>query len=126
MEEVAVNFAHPIFFWVMAAAIPALVIFFVWTWRVKQKLISQFVQSRLLANLTVGVSHSRQILRLVLLMIAVALLLLTLARPQWGFAWEEAKQQGLDIVVAIDTSRSMLAEDVAPNRLTRAKLAALD
>ena len=110
----------------MLLAIPALAAFFFWTWRVKQKLISQFVQSRLLADLTVGVSHQRQILRLVLLVIAVAFVFLALARPQWGFVWEEAKQQGIDIVVAIDTSRSMLAEDVPPNRLTRAKLASLD
>ena len=59
-------------------------------------------------------------------MLAVACLILALARPQWGFAWEEVKQRGLDIVVAIDTSKSMLAEDIAPNRLARAKLAALD
>jgi Ca-activated chloride channel family protein len=121
-----VRFAQPYFLWVMLLAIPALAGFFFWTWRIKQKLISQFVQSRLLANLTVGVSHKRQIFRLVLLVIAVTFVFLALARPQWGFAWEEAKQQGLDIIVAIDTSRSMLAEDVAPNRLTRAKLAALD
>src|SRR6185295_12827799 len=53
-------------------------------------------------------------------------LILALARPQWGFDWEPTKQRGLDIIVAIDTSKSMLAEDIAPNRLTRAKLAALD
>jgi Ca-activated chloride channel family protein len=52
--------------------------------------------------------------------------MLALARPQWGVVWEEANQQGRDILVAIDTSRSMLATDMAPDRLTRAKLAALD
>ena len=56
----------------------------------------------------------------------MACLILALARPQWGFDWEEVKQRGLDIVVAIDTSKSMLAEDIAPNRLARAKLAALE
>jgi Ca-activated chloride channel homolog len=80
----------------------------------------------LLASLTGGVSHRRQKLRLTLVVLAAALLLVTLARPQWGFAWEEAKQRGLDIVVALDVSKSMLAEDVSPNRLERAKLAALD
>jgi Ca-activated chloride channel family protein len=58
--------------------------------------------------------------------LAVVCLILALARPQWGFDWEEMKQRGLDIVVAIDTSKSMLAEDIAPNRLARAKLAALE
>jgi Ca-activated chloride channel family protein len=93
---------------------------------VKRQLILQFVQSRLLASLTVGVSPARQKFRLVLLVVAATALMVALARPRWGFDYEEARSRGLDIVVAIDTSRSMLAEDVAPNRLTRAKLAALD
>lgn len=112
--------------WLLLILVAPLCAFMFWTWRAKQKLIAQFVQSRLLANLTVGVSQARQKLRLILLIAAVFFLVLALARPQWGFSWEEARQQGLDIVVAIDTSRSMLAEDLAPNRLTRAKLAALD
>jgi Ca-activated chloride channel family protein len=74
----------------------------------------------------VGVSTTRQKIRIGLLVASVAFLIVVLARPQLGFDWEEAKQRGLDVVVAIDTSKSMLAEDVAPNRLTRAKLAALD
>jgi Ca-activated chloride channel family protein len=56
----------------------------------------------------------------------VALLIIALARPQHGFDLQKVEQRGLDIVVAIDTSKSMLAEDIAPNRLERAKLAALD
>ena len=61
-----------------------------------------------------------------LIVAAVDLVILALARPQWGVTREEARQRGLDIIVAIDTSNSMLAEDVPPNRLARAKLAALD
>lgn len=106
--------------------LPVMTAFFWWSWRRRKQLIGQFVQSRLLAHLTVGVSARRQKLRMVLLVLTCGLLLVVLARPQWGFSFEEARQRGLDVVVAIDTSRSMLAEDVAPNRLTRAKLAALD
>ena len=120
------RFGEPRLLWATVMVLPLLAAFLVWSWRSKQKLIRQFVQSRLLANLTVGVSHRRQKLRLVLLFIAVAVLLVALARPQAGFRWEQSRQQGLDIVVAIDTSRSMLAQDVLPNRLLRAKLAALD
>ena len=120
------RFEHPRLLWLLFFAIPAAIAFFWWTWQTKRRLISQFVQSRLLANLTVGVSTARQKLRMALLVTSVALLIAVLARPQWGFDWEEAKQRGLDVVLAIDTSKSMLAEDVAPNRLTRAKLAALD
>lgn len=112
--------------WLLAVTVPLLSWFLWWAWRKKQALIAQFVQSRLLAQLTVGVSARRQKFRMVALAGAVACILLALARPQFGFAWEEVKQRGLDIVVAIDTSRSMLANDTAPNRLTRAKLAALD
>jgi Ca-activated chloride channel family protein len=72
------------------------------------------------------VATERQKARMALLVAAVGLLLLALSRPQIGFSWEEAHSRGLDIVVAIDTSRSMLATDVAPNRLRRAQLAALD
>ena len=120
------RFAHPEVLWFAAVMMPALGLFLIWAWRKKQRLISQFVQSRLLANLTVGVSHARQKLRLWLLFFGVGFALLALARPQWGFDWEEAHQQGLDILVAIDTSKSMLATDIAPDRLTRAKLAAFD
>jgi Ca-activated chloride channel family protein len=119
-------FGNPRMLWLLLITMPLLAWFFWWAWRKKQFLIGQFVQSRLLANLTVGVSKTVQKGRMALLWGAVGLLIFTLARPLWGFAWEEAKQMGLDIVVAIDTSRSMLAEDVAPNRLARAKLAALD
>ena len=120
------RFEHPHLLWLLLVAVPGATAFLWWAWRTKRRLIAQFVQSRLLANLTVGVSTTRQKVRMGLLVAAVALLLVVLARPQWGFDWEEAKQRGLDVVVAIDTSKSMLAEDVAPNRLTRAKLAALD
>jgi Ca-activated chloride channel family protein len=112
--------------WLLAVSLPLLSWFLWWAWRKRQQLIGQFVQSRLLAQLTVGVSVRRQKLRLLLVVLAVGLVFVALARPQYGFRWEEVKQRGLDIVVAIDTSRSMLAADVAPNRLTRAKLAALD
>ncbi len=112
--------------WLLAVAGPLLALFLVWAWRKRQTLMRRFVQERLLSQLTVGYSPARQKLRLVLVGLAAILLLVALARPQYGFAWEEARQRGLDIVVAIDTSRSMLAADVAPDRLTRAKLAALD
>ncbi len=119
------KFAAPHLLWLLW--IIPLLAFFLWqAWRRKQYLISQFVQSRLLNSLTIGVSKTRQKIRLAMLVLSVGLLCLCLARPEWGFGWEEAKERGLDIVVAIDTSRSMLANDVTPNRLERAKLAALD
>lgn len=120
------NFAHAHILWLLLVILPALALFFWWAWRERQRLVTQFIQARLLPGLISGVSPARQKLRLWCLALAVTFTLLALARPQWGFTWEETKQRGLDIIVAIDTSKSMLAQDIAPNRLTRAKLAALD
>jgi Ca-activated chloride channel family protein len=120
------SFAHPHILWLLVIFPPALITFFWWSWRKRQQLLTQFIQTRLLAGLTVGISPRRQLFRAICLIVALMCLIVALARPQWGFTWEEAKQRGLDIVVAIDTSKSMLAEDIAPNRLARAKLAALD
>ena len=112
--------------WLLLVLPPALAVFLWWALRQRQKLLTQFIQARLLPALTVGISPTRQKIRAACLFFAVALLIVTLARPQWGFTLEEVKQRGLDIVVAIDTSKSMLATDIAPNRLARAKLAAFD
>jgi len=126
MRDLTNHFAHPEFLWILLLAVPLAAALFFWSWRVKQKLIGQFVQARLLPALTVGVSAARQKFRLVLLLAALAGVLAALAGPRWGTTWEEARQRGLDIVVAVDTSRSMLAPDAAPNRLEKAKLAAFD
>jgi Ca-activated chloride channel family protein len=120
------SFAHPQILWLLLVFPPALVAFFWWSWRTRQKLMTQFIGSRLLAGLVAGISPLRQKIRLGCLVMAIVCLIVALARPQWGFTWEEVKQRGVDIVVAIDTSKSMLAQDIAPNRLARAKLAAID
>jgi len=120
------NFEHKNILWLLLVLPPALALFFWWAARRRQQLLVQFIQARLLSALTVGVSPTRQKIRFGCLMFAVALLVITLARPQRGFDLEEVEQRGLDIVVAVDTSKSMLATDIAPNRLARAKLAALE
>ncbi|HEU5123551.1 MAG TPA: VWA domain-containing protein [Verrucomicrobiae bacterium] len=120
------TFAHPHFLWLLLIVPAAMTLFYWWSARTRQKLMMQFIHARLLPNLIAGVSTTREKIRAVLLIFAAAFLIIALARPQWGYHLEEVKQRGLDIVVAIDTSKSMLAEDIAPNRLTRAKYAALD
>jgi Ca-activated chloride channel family protein len=120
------RFEHPQILWLLLVIPPALLVFFWWAMRSRQKLLVQFIEARLLSQLTVGISPARQKIRFGCLVFAVALLLITLARPQHGFDLQEVEQRGLDIVVAVDTSKSMLATDIAPNRLARAKLAALE
>ena len=112
--------------WLLLLIPPALLAFFWWAGQKRQQLLTQFIQARLLPSLTVGLSPARQKMRLACVTLATVCIIFALARPQWHFDWEKVEQRGLDIVVAIDTSKSMLAEDIAPDRLERAKLAALD
>jgi len=120
------TFGNPNMLWLLLVFPPGLLVFFWWSWRKRQQLMTQFIQTRLLQALTLGISPLRQKIRLGCIVAAVICLILALARPQFGFDWEEVKRKGLDVVVAIDTSKSMLAEDITPNRLARAKLAALE
>ncbi|MSS99917.1 MAG: VWA domain-containing protein [Pedosphaera sp.] len=119
------NFTSLQWLWLLAL-VPLLAALFFWNERRQQRLMELFIQSRLLGQLTTGVSPARRRFRLVLLLAAMASLAFAAARPRWGVVTEEARSEGLDIVVAIDTSRSMLAEDIRPNRLERAKLAAME
>jgi len=120
------RFDYPHLLWLLLVIPPALAVFLWWGEGVKQKLLVQFVEVRLLESLTVGRSPTRRKWHHALLITAVALLIIAIARPQNGYDKEEVRQTGLDIVVAVDTSKSMLATDIAPNRLARAKLAALE
>src|ERR1700722_17988823 len=120
------RFAHPNILWLLLVIPPAMVLIFWLANRQKQKLLAQFISARLSPTLTTGISPARQKLRFALLIFAVAFLIIALARPLYGFDLEEVQQNGLDIVVAVDTSKSMLSTDIAPNRLERAKLAALE
>jgi Ca-activated chloride channel family protein len=117
---------HPNLLWLLLVLPAALALFFWWAMRAREKLLTQFVEARLLPQLTVGISLRRRKLSFTLLILIVTLLIIALARPQRGFDLQEVEQRGLDIVVAIDTSKSMLTTDIAPNRLERAKLAALE
>jgi len=120
------RFEHPQILWLLLVIPPALALFFWLANRARQQRLEQFVQARLLPALTVGISPVRRKIRFALLIAAAALLVVVLARPQRGFDLQEVEQRGLDIVVAVDTSKSMLATDIAPDRLTRARLAALE
>ena len=119
------NLASPQLLWLLAL-LPLLIALFLWNERRRRRWMELFIHSRLLDQLTSGLSPVRRRLRLGLLLAAVATLILAAARPRWGATTEEARSEGLDIVVAIDTSRSMLAEDTRPSRLERAKLATLE
>jgi Ca-activated chloride channel homolog len=94
--------------------------------RRRQKRLEKLVATRLVPELTDSVASLRRLIKRLLFLGTLACCLLALARPQFGFVEEEFTTRGRDIVLAIDTSKSMLSTDVVPNRLARAKFAAQD
>ncbi len=85
-----------------------------------------FAGEALLPRLLEGFSLNRRRMKMWLLSAAVMAIFAALARPQRGFEWQEVNRRGLDILIAVDTSKSMLATDTVPNRLERAKIAVDD
>lgn len=98
-------------------------IFLIWAYKHRKKLLYAFAQQEVLGELTDSFSLKKYKLKVFLFLSALIFLLISLLRPQWGFHWQEVKRTGVDIFIAVDTSKSMLAQDIKPNRLERAKLA---
>jgi Ca-activated chloride channel family protein len=94
--------------------------------RARQRLLAQFAAARLLPVLLASYSPTLRRVKNILLVTGALLVTLALARPQWGYQWQEQHARGVDVVFVLDTSRSMLTEDVQPNRIERAKLAIYD
>lgn len=97
------------------------VIGYIITTKRKQRQLLEFGDPELMAQLMPDSSKSRPIVKFALLIVALTLLIVAAARPQYGQQEKTVKRQGIEVMVALDISNSMLAEDVAPNRLDRAK-----
>ncbi len=102
--------------------LPLVVVFWV-AFRLRVRALKAFGDRALMERLTDTLSRRGRTVKAVLLIVSVAMLVTALARPQFGTRVETVRREGQDIVVALDLSNSMLAEDMAPNRLERAKLA---
>ena len=119
------TFGAPEWLWGLLL-IPLLIALFVRSEHRGLKRLQQFVSMRLLPQLAGTVNRRRRIIRFGLLLLGLALAIVSLAQPRWGYTFEDVKRKGLDLLVAVDTSRSMLSNDVQPNRLERVKLAIQD
>ena len=119
------SFGAPNWLWALLA-IPALIALYFRAEQISARRLREFVSPRLLPTLAGTVNRPRRILRFSLQLLGLALVVVSLAQPRWGYTFEDVKRKGLDLLFAVDTSRSMLSNDVAPNRLARVKLAALD
>jgi len=118
-------FRDPGFLWLLVA-VGGVVALVAASSRWRAARLRAFADEHLVKRLAPHVDGRRRALRTGLRVLALGLLVVALAGPKWGFRWEEVHRQGIDLIVALDTSRSMLATDVKPNRLERAKLAVLD
>ena len=101
--------------------IPVFVIGYVVYTHRKRRQLTEFGDSELMAQLMPDASKSRPVVKFGILMFALALLIVAVARPQYGQKEKSVKRQGCEVMVALDISNSMLAEDISPNRLDRAK-----
>ena len=119
------QFGNPTSFWLLAVA-PVLTVFLVWAFRARRRALERFASQPLLPRLAESVRPVARRWKAMLIVTAVTLAALALTRPRWGFEWREVKHKGVDVFVLLDVSKSMLTEDVRPNRLTQAKYAVQD
>ena len=116
------RFANPQYFWLLPV-IPALILLFWLAARNRRRRLERFGRMQVLEELMPEVSTGRVTLKFILFCAAVTLLILAAARPQFGSKLREEKTQGVEMMLAVDVSNSMLAEDFEPNRLERTKYA---
>ena len=119
------SFGAPEWFWALLV-VPALVGLYLRAEHNSARRLREFVSPRLLPHLAATLNRPRRVLRFSLQLLGLALAIVSLAQPRWGYTFQDVKRKGLDLLLAVDTSRSMLSNDVAPNRLERVKLATQD
>ncbi|HEY5767322.1 MAG TPA: VWA domain-containing protein, partial [Candidatus Udaeobacter sp.] len=119
------TFGAPVWLWGLLL-VPLLIALFVHSEHRGLKRLQLFVSARLLPQLAGTVKRRRRTVRFGLLLLGLALAIVSLAQPRLGYTFQDVKRKGLDLLVAVDTSRSMLSNDVQPSRLDRVKLAIQD
>jgi Ca-activated chloride channel family protein len=115
MRFAALAYAHLL--WLL----PALLALYIYAFTRKRQALAEFLDVVLTPRLVPTLSRARQWCKALCLLGAVGCLVLALMQPQWGQEWQEVQRQGRNLMLVLDVSRSMLAEDVVPNRLARAK-----
>jgi Ca-activated chloride channel homolog len=103
--------------------IPVLILVWVWLNYIRRRAMKGFADPAFFDILMPLRSALRRNLKFLLFLMAITSIIIALARPQFGSRLEEVKREGIEMIIALDVSRSMLAEDIRPNRLERAKQA---
>ena len=119
------RFESPEYFYLILLFIP-LIFFLVWSQKKKKQLLDLFLSKPLVYRLLDPLTLKRLKIDTILTVFAVFFLILALTQPRWGYYWKDLTQEGVDIIIALDVSNSMLAQDIKPNRLERAKHKIID
>ena len=112
--------------WFLFAVLFVLVPAYIWCFTRKRQMLKVLAQAELLNKINQSVSFKKQIFKAVLLIVGFVCIIIALTEPKWNPRPKKVKRSGRDIVILLDTSRSMLAEDISPSRLGRAKIAIND
>ena len=115
-----IRFGHPHFLYLLWGT-PVFILLYIYAFRQKRKAYQRFSSRHFFQRLTRSVHFGRQKAKVVLMSLSYTFLVLALSRPQIGTSLELVKRSGLDIMIGLDISASMMAEDIKPNRLLKAK-----
>jgi Ca-activated chloride channel family protein len=116
------RFAHPEYLYALAI-LPVILLLFILMLSWKKRARKRLGEQVLINKLSEEYSRTKPVLKIVLSLLAFAFIIIACANPQIGTRLEEVKREGVDIIIALDVSNSMKAEDIKPNRLERAKQA---
>ena len=116
------SFANSIFILIGVVVVFLLATFYIAAFVSRNRGMEKFADKKLLSEITASLDRNKRKIKMALIAVAVFLSFLGMARLQWGFEWEQLEHEGIDVIFAVDTSKSMLAEDIKPNRLERVKL----
>ena len=116
------RFANPEYLYLLLL-LPVMVTVFAIHQYMRRNSLKKLGESALIGKLIPEISRIRPAVKFIILLAGISAVIIVLVRPQFGSRLEEVKKQGVEVIIALDVSNSMLAEDIQPNRLTRAKQA---
>ena len=115
------HFQNPNFIYALIL-IPVFILLFIYGNLARKKQLKKIIGLTLINKLTREISYTKRNVKHCLLILAIAIFVFTLMRPQWGNKLIKVTRKGIDLIFVIDVSKSMLAEDILPNRLEKAKI----
>lgn len=119
MQEI-IRFEHTNYLWGLLALLPLILLLVIAIWKQKKSL-KKFGESNLVRNSLVDIAKNKPVVKFIFRSIALIFLILGIANLQLGSKLEKVKRSGIDLMIAIDVSKSMLAEDIKPSRMESAK-----